>query len=64
LVGEFEKNKLETVRVYRKMFKGIEYIDIRIWTLTKNGDIIPTPKGITIPMDNRETLVKLLTLET
>ncbi len=38
------------IRVSLTNFKGAEYVDIRKYYETKDGDWKPTPKGVPIPL--------------
>jgi len=47
------KNKSESIHVAASDFRGMDLIDVRIHAELKNGDIVPTKKGISL---NREQL--------
>jgi hypothetical protein len=42
--------KLE-IRVSRATFKGKQFIDLRTFVANKTGKLVPTPKGITVPLE-------------
>ena len=51
LVGQFEKNAREEVRVQLREFKGHQLLDIRTFYFTaEGGEPKPSPKGISIPL--------------
>jgi hypothetical protein len=59
LIGEIEKNDLERVRISVQSFKGGVYLDIRTYFHQRdNDDWIPTRKGVSIPIDNINDLMK------
>ncbi len=47
----FEKNEREKVKIRKTVFKGKEYLDIRIYVTGPQGEEIPTKKGINLPLD-------------
>ena len=59
-VREFEKNKKETVRIIAKQYQGLEIVDMRVWTKTRSGDVIPTRKGLAINIDQVPDLINAL----
>ena len=50
-ICQFKKNANETVMVKFTQFKGKRLIDIRAYYAAENGDLKPTPKGISISRD-------------
>ncbi len=51
IVYSFPKNALEEVRVSLSNYKGKQYVDMRIYYKTDDGDFHPSKKGITFPPD-------------
>jgi hypothetical protein len=51
IIHQFKKNANETVTVKFTQFKGKRLIDIRAYYAAENGDLKPTPKGISISRD-------------
>jgi hypothetical protein len=47
----FVKNDREKVKIRKTTFKGKEYLDIRTYITTQEGEEIPTKKGINIPYE-------------
>ena len=45
---EFRKNARESVVLRLDIVEGHDVADIRIWTPTYAGEMVPTPKGITL----------------
>jgi hypothetical protein len=43
------------------MFKDKEYIDIRIFNKNRDGEFIPTKKGVTLQKDMMKEVIKGLT---
>jgi len=49
LIGQFEKNSREEIRVQLREFKGHQLLDIRIFYFTADGgEPKPSPKGISM----------------
>jgi len=51
IIHQFKKNANETVMVKFSEFKGKKLIDIRAYYAAENGNLKPTPKGISISRD-------------
>ena len=47
-IGSFEKNSVESVKLYLTSYKGKNLLEIRIWCLDKNGNWLRTYKGLCI----------------
>ena len=60
LIGEFQKNAVERVRVSLEEFRGFQFVDVRAYFEDKDGAWRPTRKGIAVPPDKVEELVALL----
>ena len=60
IVGEFEKNASEMVRVRLTEFKGHELIDIRGWYEDRETGEMKPGKGITLKRDLLPDLLELL----
>ncbi len=63
LIDQFHKNSSELVEVNITEFKGQEYVDVRIWTLTNPADSKdrqPTKKGVCINIDLLPRLITAL----
>ena len=43
---DIARNENEVIRIQPKEYKGIDYIDIRIWYKNEAGEFAPTKKGI------------------
>ena len=60
-VAVFQKNKFQEVRVGIREFKGIDLVDVRIWTLTQGSEqMVPTAKGVSINIHLLPDLMKAL----
>jgi hypothetical protein len=55
-IGEVDKGRGAKVKVRLNMFKGKEYIDLRIFL----SDKIPTTKGVSLPVDKLGALISVL----
>jgi hypothetical protein len=63
LIGEFEKNAAETVRVHLLRRAAGPYVDIRIWATSRPGDapgLHPTSRGLMIAAEFVPDLQRLL----
>lgn len=49
-VYSFDKNKKTKTIVAIKEYNGWKYIDIREMIVSDNGSLMPTKKGVTIPL--------------
>jgi len=60
-VSVFPKNKFQEVHVGIREFKGIDLVDIRIWTVSQGAEqMVPTAKGVTINVLLLPQLIKSL----
>ena len=51
IVGQFEKNSREEIRVQLREFKGHQLLDIRTFYFTaEGGEPKPSPKGISLSL--------------
>ncbi len=48
---EFPKNTRETVRVIPSIYEGHDLINIRVYAKNRDGQMVPTQKGISINVD-------------
>lgn len=53
-----EKNPIERIQVELKEYRKKQYLDIRTYYRSDDGDWKPTKKGVTIPPDSMEDLVQ------
>ncbi|MGD0883566.1 MAG: transcriptional coactivator p15/PC4 family protein [Thermodesulfovibrionales bacterium] len=60
VIGEFQKNTSEIVRVSFEIYKGRNFLDVRAYFETDNGEWRPTKKGIAIAPDKIDNLIELL----
>jgi len=51
IIHQFKKNANETIIVKLTQFKSKRLLDIRAYYAADNGDLRPTPKGISISID-------------
>ena len=51
LVHSFPKNPLEEVRASVTVFKGKQYVDLRIYYKGDDGEYRPSKKGLTLSLD-------------
>ncbi len=58
LVHSFPKNPLEEVRVSLSVYRGKQYIDLRIYYKGDDGEFHPSKKGLTVSPDLLPDLVE------
>lgn len=54
------KSDTDEVRVRESNFKGKDYIDIRIYIKTQDGEFVPTKKGVMLLRDKMKELIEKL----
>lgn len=54
----FPKSRFEQVRAYVSEYKKRDYISLRVFYEADDGELRPTPKGITISVDLIDELVQ------
>ena len=60
IIGEFNKNSWEVVRVQFTDFKEQKLLDVRVWVLKDSGDYIPTKKGLSLKLEQVEDLKQVI----
>jgi len=60
IIGEFQKNTAERVRLTFETYKGVKFVDVRAYYEDGDGELKPTKKGIAIAPDKIEALIELL----
>lgn len=53
MLGTIVRSDHDQLRIRRRLFKGKQYIDIRIFNKNQEGEFVPTKKGVTL---TKETL--------
>ena len=48
VIYSFPKNETEEVRFSLREYKERVYLDLRLWFQTKEGEYLPTKKGLTL----------------
>ena len=64
LIGSVRKNKMESLQVHVREFRGEIYVDARVWILDPTGDptsMIATKKGLCLRPDVIKGLLPLFT---
>ncbi len=51
VITEWKRNESEVGRLTVDEFNGREIVHLRIWARDKQGELVPTTRGITIPLD-------------
>jgi len=60
IVAEFAKNDRETVKLRLSVFRGKEYVDLRLYIKGADGEEIPTKKGVNLPIEKIPELKKAI----
>lgn len=60
VLAEIQKNIRETIRVTVSDFKGYQLLAVRIYVENKNGEIVPTKKGLTMRLDTWREILPVL----
>ena len=61
LVGRFQKNAREEVRVTLHNYKGNDLLDIRAWYADPDGEFKPGKRGLSVRVEKLPILLDLLT---
>ena len=59
-MGEIQKNTLDVIRIQKTKYKGHDLVDVRVYVEDKNGEKIPTRKGITFKVDLLDEVISAL----
>ena len=62
VLHSFSRGERESVRVEFKEYKGKFYVDMRVYFQPEGAEeMLPTKKGLTIPLENLNDLKKAIT---
>lgn len=59
LIGKIEKGAVQEVRLALKEWKDKKYIDFRIFVLSDTGELVPTKRGCSIPLEKFDELKEI-----
>lgn len=62
IIADINKNSKEIIRVSKRNYKGHELVDIRVFYPDKDGDFLPTAKGISFKLSLLPQLTEILSL--
>ena len=60
VVGEFEKNSKDTIRVTLHQFNGTDLLSVRVFYKDKEGNLKPGKDGVSIKVEQFPLLARLL----
>jgi len=60
LVGKIAKNSKHRIMVTIEDQKGAKIIDLRVYQIVNDGELSPTPEGISLVPENLNAVVELL----
>lgn len=60
LIGKLMKNSKERVMVTITEHKGVKVIDLRIYNIINDGELVPTADGLILAPEKVEPLIDLL----
>jgi len=60
LIGKLMKNSKERVMVTITEQKGAKVIDVRIYNIINDGELVPTADGLVLAPEKVEPLIELL----
>ncbi len=55
---QFEKNKSQVIHITPSLYADYDVIDIRIYAKNKQGEWVPTKRGVTLNVDQIPELIK------
>jgi hypothetical protein len=55
---KFEKNKSQVVHITPSLYAGYDVVNIRVYAKNKQGDWVPTKKGVALNVDQIPELIK------
>jgi len=60
VIGEFEKNSKDTVRVSLYQYHGVDLIDLRLFYKDAKDGVLKPGKGLSIQVDHYKKLAMIL----
>jgi len=58
--GEVRKNSVELIRVIGTEYKGHQFVDVRVYYESEDGEYKPSKKGIALSSETIEPVIELL----
>jgi hypothetical protein len=60
LIGKITRNGKQRLLVTTEENKGAKVIDVRVYNIINDGELVPTQEGIALSPDTIETIIGLL----
>jgi len=60
LIGKITRNGKQRLLVTTEENKGAKVIDVRVYNVINDGELVPTQEGIALSPDTIETIIGLL----
>lgn len=60
LIGKLTKNSKERLMVTIKEHKGVKCIDLRVYNIINDGELMPTADGLILSPEKVDPLIELL----
>lgn len=60
MVGKIAKNSKHRIMVTVEDQKGAKVVDLRVYQIINDGELSPTPEGISLQPENLNAVVELL----
>ena len=60
LIGKIDARTRQKILVTIREIKKIKMIDVRVHETSEDGEMVPTPAGISLPPDQVEQVIELL----
>ena len=60
LIGKINDRNMQKLLVTIQSVKGVKRIDFRLYNLIYDGELVGTPAGVSLTLDQTEQVIKLL----
>ena len=60
LVGKISRGQRERLMVTLVNVKGTKVVDLRVYNIMQDGELAPTPGGVSLHLDQVDTVIELL----
>lgn len=62
IIADVQRSETEVIRISTREYKGVPYVDLRIFFKDKTGEYRPTKKGLTVRKEQIHEIAKAVCL--
>ena len=62
IIADVQRSETEVIRISTREYKGVPYVDLRVFFKDKSGEYRPTKKGLTVRKEQIHEIAKAVCL--